>query len=108
MNIIQIFERFPTQEACKEHLEKTRWVTTQRVFCKRSKLSPDRVERLETLGFEWDVRAALWEEKFSELVRFKEEHDHCDVPAKWAQNSKLGRWVSKQRHRARNGTITSE
>ena len=25
MNIIQIFERFPTQEACIEHLEKARW-----------------------------------------------------------------------------------
>lgn len=28
MNIIQIFERFPTQEACKEHLEKARWGDT--------------------------------------------------------------------------------
>lgn len=28
MNIIQIFEKFPTQEACKEHLEKARWGNT--------------------------------------------------------------------------------
>ena len=30
MNIVQIFERFPTQEACITHLEKARWGDTPR------------------------------------------------------------------------------
>ncbi len=31
MNIIQVFEQFPTQQSCIEHLEKSRW--SKRVWC---------------------------------------------------------------------------
>jgi hypothetical protein len=85
-----------------------RWVTVQRVVYRRGGLSPDRVERLEALGFEWDAIAALWEKRFSELVRFKKEHSHCDVPRAWSKNPVLGNWVGTQRSRAKKGRMTDE
>ncbi len=91
-----------------ENLELGSWVTTQRYNYRRGKLSPDRVERLEARGFEWDPIAALWEERFSELVRFKEEHGHCDVPMGWSENAALGKWVGHQRTRAKKGIMTDE
>ena len=85
-----------------------RWVTVQRVVYRRGGLSPDRVERLEALGFEWDAIAALWEKRFSELVRFKKEHSHCDVPRAWSKNPVLGNWVGTQRSRSKKGRMTDE
>jgi hypothetical protein len=72
-----------------EDRELSSWVGTQRIVFKRGKFAPDKVERLEALGFDWDPFAALWEKKFSEIVLFKEAHGHCDVPAQWSENREL-------------------
>ncbi len=37
-----------------------RWVTQQRVLNKLSRLEPDRVNRLNALGFVWDAQEAEW------------------------------------------------
>ena len=74
----------------------------------RSKLSQDRVGRLEALGFGWDPIAELWENRFSELVRFKEKHGHCNVPPGWSEFPKLGNWVNTQRASYRRGSLTEE
>lgn len=42
MNIIQVFEKFPTQEACVEHLEKVRWGDTPRCpYCQSEHTTPN-------------------------------------------------------------------
>ncbi len=56
-----------------------------------------RLARLEALGFDWDQSATAWETMFSELVRYKEAHGDCNVPALWSENPQLGSWVSTQR-----------
>lgn len=45
-----------------------------------------------------------WEYQFLELVRFKEEYGHCEVPRKHP----LGSWVSNQRQRRRTGQLRKE
>ena len=41
MNLIQIFKRFPTHEACLEHLEAVRWKGTPRCpYCNSTRVSP--------------------------------------------------------------------
>jgi hypothetical protein len=100
------FHRGHPDEALRDP-ELRRWVSNQREVYGRSTLSPDRVERFEELGFEWDPRSALWEKRFSELVRFMEEHDHCNVPM-GGENSELRTWVSTQRTRAKKSVISDE
>ena len=79
------------------------WIGNQRHRRKSGSLSADRIQRLEALGFEWELDAARWEEMFSCLVQFKERHGHCNVPDKWRENAQLGSWVKHQRHfRKRN------
>jgi superfamily II DNA or RNA helicase len=73
------------------------WVSTQRIFFSKGKLSPQRIARLESLGFEWDPFSAEWEKNFDHLKLFQSEHGHCRVPARWKHNPKLGRWVSVNR-----------
>lgn len=40
---------------------------------------------------------AVWDQKYAELVVFKERFGHCIVPQHWEENSKLGLWVRDQR-----------
>jgi hypothetical protein len=38
-----------------------------------------------------------WSQRFEELQDFKTRHGHCVVPAKYAENQMLARWMSSQR-----------
>jgi len=73
-----------------------RWVFNQRV--NKHKLSPERIQRLDSIGFSWDPHAEQWEEAFTSLIEFKKREGHCRVPFKYiTKNIKLGNWVLNQR-----------
>jgi transposase-like protein len=61
-----------------------------------------RIQALESLGFEWGNRGTAWEFRLSELADYRKVHGHCNVPQKYSENSKLGRWVDNQRSRYRS------
>jgi hypothetical protein len=42
-------------------------------------------------------QAGQWQQRFDELVQFKNEYGHCCVPSHWPQNSPLAQWVKRQR-----------
>jgi superfamily II DNA or RNA helicase len=72
------------------------WVATQRVA--KDSISPERQQRLNDIGFVWDVLAEQWEEGFSNLLQFKEANAHCRVPHGFKlAGFSLGRWVYRQR-----------
>jgi Helicase associated domain len=60
------------------------------------RLTDDRIRRLEGLGFVWSLRDD-WQKHYEELLQYKQEHGHCNVPARYASNRRLGIWVSAQR-----------
>lgn len=60
------------------------------------RLTEDRIRRLNELGFVWSLRDD-WTKHYEELKEFKKEHGHCNVPARYAKNRRLGIWVSAQR-----------
>lgn len=39
----------------------------------------------------------LWWQRYMELIRFKEDNGHCNVPQRYLPNKALGKWVHKQR-----------
>ncbi|WP_080132990.1 DEAD/DEAH box helicase [Chlamydia suis] len=84
------------------------WVSTQRYAFKKGKLSEDKVERLEEIGFVWDVTEESWEKNFLELKRFQEEHGHCNVPSVCPQNPSLGVWVCVQREKFKKGDLSED
>ena len=62
------------------------------------RLSPEKIRRLDDLGFEWDPLEKQWEDNFKALVAYKAEFGDCLVPAKLThQRLKLGSWVWRQR-----------
>ncbi|WP_180375819.1 helicase associated domain-containing protein, partial [Chlamydia suis] len=84
------------------------WVRTQRYAFKKGKLSEDKIERLEEIGFVWRVFEEAWEENFLELKRFREERGHCKVPQRHPQNPQLASWVSTQRADFKKGKLAED
>ena len=60
------------------------------------KLSQAMIERLEEIGFQWqriDYDEAF-EKHCRDLMAFKEDFGHCNVPVRCANNPSLGSWCS--------------
>lgn len=81
------------------------WVSVQRNMFKKNKLSKERIERLEELGFVWDPFSTVWEEMFTELCKFKQENGHCNILKNSSRVPGLGNWISHQRALFRSGTL---
>ena len=79
----------------KWHTGLGRWISTQRKSKNYGAISLERMQRLESIGFEWNSLESQWENRFSELLAYKAEHGDINVPIKW--HTGLGLWISIQR-----------
>jgi hypothetical protein len=70
-------------------------------------MTGEKLDRLEDMGFQWSVKKeredAMWNQRYGELKKFKEEHGHCRVP----RRSGIGEWVNHQK-RKKNRDARSE
>mmetsp|Transcript_43196 Transcript_43196/g.75790 ORF Transcript_43196/g.75790 Transcript_43196/m.75790 type:complete len:573 (-) Transcript_43196:20-1738(-) len=57
-------------------------------------LSDERVDRLDRLGFVWDVHQWQWDQSYYELLQYKKDHNDTNVPMNYGP---LGSWVFNQR-----------
>ncbi len=88
------------------------WVNMQRYQHRRGSLLPERREKLESIGFAWQVtrrgNTGRWESGFQRLLAFRKRFGHCRVPAKWSEDVPLGHWVGVQRHFKKKGMLSAE
>lgn len=82
--------------ALAQWVKRQRFQWKQRVQHKRTTITDERKELLDSLGFIWDSHRVAWEEKFTSLVTFKQEHGHVGVPSKY-EDKNLAIWVKCQR-----------
>lgn len=75
----------------------------------RGNLSPERIKKLDDLGFQWDSNSkeAGWNKRYSELVEFKKKYGHTDV-SKSGEYKNLGDWVSAQRNYYVKGILRAD
>jgi len=73
------------------------WVSEQRMAYNRGQLAAERTHRLDKLGFDWDPNNTHWEKYYRQLVEFKKEHNHTNVPQRSGKYRELGTWVRNQR-----------
>jgi predicted helicase len=72
------------------------WIVSQR--SRKDRLSPASIERLDVLGFVWNIHEEAWENAFQKLQQFQAREGHCNVPTSHKETGfKLGGWVGKQR-----------
>lgn len=80
------------------------WCNTQRIARKKGTLSADAVNRLDGIGFEWEVQDVRWMKNFTELKDFVEKEKH--IP-KRGENA-LSRWCNTQRQARKKGLLSVE
>lgn len=87
----------------KENSALSQWVQRQRYQYrlrqegKRSTLTDERVNLLENAGFVWNSHESVWEERWHELLEYKNKHGNCVVPSNYKPNPQLALWVKRQR-----------
>jgi hypothetical protein len=78
-----------------------KWISHQREFYadNNSKISVERIRRLDSIGFVWKIGKEVvpWVEMYQRLVAYKKQHKSTNVPWKYEKDPRLGNWVYKQR-----------
>jgi Helicase associated domain len=87
------------------------WLERQRHVKQQGLLRADRWRRLKALGLEWktgDFVDPRWTRSVQRLLAFRRRFGHCRVPATWAEDVNLGRWVVKTRRLKNTGRLSAE
>ena len=86
------------------------WQNTQRTKCKKKKLSPERIRRLEEIGFKWEIMEDKFEKGFQETLLYKETSGNPNALAiyKTPEGFPLGIWQSHQRGNYKKGKLSPE
>lgn len=78
-----------------------RWCSVQRQTYKgkgTSVLNKNQIDKLNAIGFVWDVFQDQWDFMFDLLCDYKYEFDNCNVPHSFIYKGyNLGRWCANQR-----------
>jgi hypothetical protein len=101
-----------------EQIELGRWIAAQRQSKKRALLSDERVAKMDSIGFVWNIRKVHprlfslkqvdWNVRFRQLLAYNLAVGDCDIPQNFLPNPQLGRWVQTQRLANKNKTLTKE
>lgn len=85
-----------------------RWIGTQRSDAKKGRpsMTPLRRQKLEAIGMVWDVKELEWERMYAAAQAFQAAHGSLS-PSDFA-GAKLSEWLSAQRKKRKNGTLSSE
>ena len=73
------------------YLATQKWVHKQRQKRRNNQLSEEQIRRLDQIGLIWNPSDSTWEEKFAELLIYKEINGHCNVPNHWSKNQQYRR-----------------
>lgn len=84
------------------------WVSNQRDRYAKRKISAARVLRLNEIGFVWHFPNSVWEQRYQDLVAFRNANGHCMVPREYPQNPDLSHWARGQLNQRRLGSLSQE
>ncbi|KAL7539990.1 hypothetical protein ACHAXR_009776 [Thalassiosira sp. AJA248-18] len=68
----------------------------------------DRMKRLGSIGFVFDVKNNYWDIQFDALHRYKNKHGHCLVPRNYSDDLKLRHWIQNQHANAKVGKVSDD
>ena len=87
-----------------------RWVKDQRTLKTKGRISQERIDALNKIGFSWRIRFKdeFWDKMYQDLVSYQETNGHCNVSLSNTQNTQLARWVDRQRRAKKDGKISEQ
>ena len=98
------------QDFCYDGFKFIVWLRAQRARKRIGKLSDERIEKMESIGFIWDKNQVFWEAGFDHAMAYRKEHGSLMIPPKYvcADGFKLGGWIVNQKTRLKKGTLSPE
>jgi hypothetical protein len=98
--LVKFHEREKNCNVPKDHQEDginlSEWASRQRR--KKASLTPERLKKLNAIGFPWMPLTDNWERNFCALLKFKKREGHANVPNTHTEEGlSLGTWVGRQR-----------
>ena len=93
------------------------WLRKQRQKYKSGKLEPDRMEKLELIGINYDIHDKEWNDMYQLAKSFYERNGHLNIPVKlktkngidYDENGvNLGMWYSKQKQLIKQGKLSED
>ena len=81
----------------KENGRLADWVSRVRTSRNKGKLSAEQERILTELGFDWNPVRNRWDYMFDQLVEYKKEHGHTNVPQRSRKYLQLSHWIRNQR-----------
>ena len=79
------------------------WCSTQRKMRRQNRISEERVELLDEIGFIWSPDQ-LWQENLQSVCNFYHEYGRWP----YSREGSLGCWCAVQRRDYKNGKLTEE
>lgn len=110
-NFLQKKSRFPTTTDAQLNesvYAVYRWMLHQREAYKKGRLSQDRIEKLESIGFVWDAKRDLWNRQFQLLEKFVEINHRPPNAKDKIDGSGIGQWYLKQKKLIETGKLAPE
>ena len=87
----------PENQGLAEWVKRQRYQFKLKSENKKSSISDERVQQLDSIDFVWFSHAAVWDERLQELMAYKGVHGDCNVPSRYLENRQLADWVKRQR-----------
>lgn len=85
------------------------WIRDQRLKYKQGLLSSEQIELLNKINFVWEPEIKdAWQEFYMKLIKFKETHGHCKIPANSKSHPELSNWVRKTRRQYEKNILEKE
>jgi len=82
------------------------WIIHQRQKFKKGLLDHEKINSLNSIRFIWKP-TQTWNERFLDLVKFKQQFGHCNVPKSFSDILGLSAWVVDQRKKYNKNTLPS-
>ena len=103
------YGHFPETNASYDGVLIGKWAAYQRVLNNQNKLSADKVEKLNSISFPWDIRGSNWLAAFSDLEELTQLLGHFPKKSELKGGNKyLSSWLNTQRIAYRSGSLEEE
>lgn len=112
LDFIEREKRWPKKNAAdKEEQTLFNWCSTQKNVRRNNltgSLNDERIKRLDSIGFKWDIngKKRTWDESFDLVKKFVKQNGRWPIHSSDPEESRLAKWCSKMRA-YKNRTDTS-
>ena len=103
------YSDFPDSNTSYEGVLIGKWAHNQRVLFNQGKLSDVRIEKLNSIGFPWNVNEANWQSAYNDLKLISKRLHHFPKTAEIPDDKAyLRSWIRQQKTKYSNGALEPE